>query len=715
MSGVPQIDGFEILEVLGKGGMATVWQARQISLDRPVAVKILDESLARDADDVRRFTDEARSAARLRHPGIVQVFEAGTSNGLHYFAMELVTGYTVGEWLRRKRQGLGEQQAITIAEYVVDALDYAYTKYGMIHCDIKPDNIMVNGDGTIKLTDLGLARMNLSGHKVNEVDILGTPAYMSPEQARGDQDLDCRADIYSLGATLYHIATGKMLFQGKGDEETMALQQSGTVPDAMAIDSSISPQFCQLLEKMMAKDRRNRHHSWASVAKDIAAVAAHRNLHGLPLAQGLSTMERCPERTSMTTAHDIPTLKSVHRTKRGFPLGLVIVLLIISAAAVFGLKAYKSWRHSAQEEIQRDAIDAMGGSETSNAVVSNTPPVSPKTVATPPPPAPEDTQPALTSTTVTLPDNDEARLYRAAIVWIRENPDDAKGAVDMMRKVVADSAGCAEVRKIARKKLEELEKDYQYQIDRTRVSLNARAGDLADWALYNRAIDLFENYDGPCSEETKAWRKEQVEKWKAESDAAYAARPIKAIRELASMNPAEQCTQQLEEESNELLRRVALEICDKGMPCGMALFEDELARKPALGATLTTYNMARIFVAYADAPKSYLAKYEKRIDDEIWLKLLDDSVGGVVIDVKQNGVMLRVKPAKRPVYTKSYSFDSLHPEERIRVLGGESTPAGNLLLGLQCVHGDKIRQAQGYFKALSSPVGDAFLAVLATR
>ena len=346
MNNIPQIDGFEILGVLGKGGMATVWKARQLSLDRLVAVKVLDQSLATDADDVRRFTDEARSAARLRHPGIVQVFESGTSHGFHYFAMELVTGYTVGEWLRRKRHGLGEQQAITIAEYVVGALDYAYTKFGMIHCDIKPDNIMINGDGTVKLTDLGLARMKIGGRRINEVDILGTPAYMSPEQARGDQDLDCRADIYSLGATLYHIATGRMLFQGKTDEETMALQQSGTVPDAMTLDPSISPQFCLLLEKMMAKDRRNRHASWASVAKDVAAVAARRNLHGLPLAQGLSTMERCPERAAITPKRNILVPGSFSE-KRGFPFGTIFLLLLLCGLVFLAIRAYRQFHPGA--------------------------------------------------------------------------------------------------------------------------------------------------------------------------------------------------------------------------------------------------------------------------------------------------------------------------------------------------------------------------------
>ncbi|MDD4872570.1 MAG: serine/threonine-protein kinase, partial [Kiritimatiellae bacterium] len=206
-----QITGFEILECLGQGGMATVWKARQLSLDRIVAIKVLSSRMARDVADIERFLKEAKSAAKLKHSGIIQVYDVNAENNQYYIVMEYVAGYTVGDWLRRKSI-LSEEDALLVVDSVADALDYAWNKESIIHCDIKPDNIIIDSDGTVKVADLGLAR-TISAMSTRQEDeyVMGTPAYMSPEQARGDGDLDCRADIYSLGAMLYHLVTGKIL------------------------------------------------------------------------------------------------------------------------------------------------------------------------------------------------------------------------------------------------------------------------------------------------------------------------------------------------------------------------------------------------------------------------------------------------------------------------------------------------------------------------
>ncbi|MEI7901967.1 MAG: serine/threonine-protein kinase, partial [bacterium] len=217
------LPNFEVLGLLGRGGMASVWKARQISLDRFVAIKILSPSFATDPEDIQRFRMEARSAAQLKHPGIVQVYDANFSNGVYYFVMELVDGYTMGDLLRRKGH-ISVEDTLIIAEGVEVAMDYAWSHYQLVHCDIKPDNIMVDSDGTLKVTDLGLCRSVTLVKSNNQGDadlILGTPAYMSPEQVYGSERLDCRSDIYELGATMYHMVTGRMLFQGQSDDEML--------------------------------------------------------------------------------------------------------------------------------------------------------------------------------------------------------------------------------------------------------------------------------------------------------------------------------------------------------------------------------------------------------------------------------------------------------------------------------------------------------------
>ncbi len=267
---------FEIIELLGRGGMAAVWKARQVSLDRLVAIKVLANNFSEDSEDLQRFRMEARAAARLKHPNIVQVYDANFNDGVYYFVMELVAGYTMGQLLRRKGMTT-EGDALTIAEAVSVALDYAWSAYGMVHNDIKPDNIMVDDDGSLKVTDLGLCR-SLSLHKTEKnssEEILGTPAYMSPEQVAGRHDIDCRSDIYALGATLYHLVTGHMLFEKSTPDEIVACHaDSSQAPDARQFAPGLTNNFVLLLQKMLAKDRVHRHHNWQSLIKDVVRIRA---------------------------------------------------------------------------------------------------------------------------------------------------------------------------------------------------------------------------------------------------------------------------------------------------------------------------------------------------------------------------------------------------------------------------------------------------------
>ena len=280
MSEVLHIENFEIISLLGQGGMSTVWKARQSSLDRLVAIKVLSASFATDPADIARFREEARAAGRLKHPGIVQVYDANFTNGSYYFVMELVDGYTVGEWIRRKGR-LDENDALTVAESVIASLDYAWTDFGIIHCDIKPEIIMVDADGSVKTTDLGLARAIVSMHsREQEQEVLGTPAYMSPEQISGQPDLDCRADIYALGATMYHMVTGHPLFAGEGDDdEIMQKQLVASVQSPSREAPGLSHGFVLLMAQMLAKDRKYRPQDWKAVMADIRRV---RDRHAIP-------------------------------------------------------------------------------------------------------------------------------------------------------------------------------------------------------------------------------------------------------------------------------------------------------------------------------------------------------------------------------------------------------------------------------------------------
>ncbi|NLB59953.1 MAG: serine/threonine protein kinase, partial [Lentisphaerae bacterium] len=292
----PQFPGFEIIATLPHSGMSTVYKARQLALDRLVALKTLPAALASDPADVQQFLTEARITANLKHPNIVQVHDFGqTEQGIYYFVMEFISGYSLGDWIRRT-QKLSEEHALLVAQSVAEAMQYAWQEARVVHCDIKPDNVIIDSDGTVKLADLGLAqsmRSAMDRAKTRLEIVYGTPNYISPEQSRGGTALDCRADIYSLGATLYHCLTGQMPFEDAPAATAIDLQITDQIPDALELNPHLSVAVVGLVEKMMAKDRELRQPSWEALLADIRRVLLHQKPDdGAWLPEGASTMQR---------------------------------------------------------------------------------------------------------------------------------------------------------------------------------------------------------------------------------------------------------------------------------------------------------------------------------------------------------------------------------------------------------------------------------------
>lgn len=267
-----QIPGFNILSKLGSGAMATVYKARQLSLDRTVAVKILPKRLSEDPEFVERFYREGRAAAKLNHNNIVQAIDVGEYSGNHYFVMEFVDGETVYDELTRSKV-YNEQKALDIIIQIARALEHAHAK-GLIHRDVKPKNIMITKDGTAKLADMGLAREadDAAVAAAEKGRAYGTPYYIAPEQIRGLENVDFRADIYSLGATLYHMVTGRVPFEGSSPSSIMQkhLKQPLTPPDHL--NKSLSTGLAEVVEHMMSKDRDLRYNSTSDLLIDLLRV-----------------------------------------------------------------------------------------------------------------------------------------------------------------------------------------------------------------------------------------------------------------------------------------------------------------------------------------------------------------------------------------------------------------------------------------------------------
>ncbi len=251
--------------------MGAVYKACQISLDRIVAVKVLSRRLGENDRFVRRFMREARAVARLNHPNIISGIDVGESEGWHYFVMEYVDGVTIGEILRRGG-AIDEKRALAIVTQMVEALEHAH-RHGLVHRDVKPDNIMIARDGTAKLCDLGLAKEHKDGGNSTEEGLaMGTPNYISPEQAKGETSIDIRSDIYSLGATLYHMVTATLPFDGPSPAVIMTKHLLEPLPPPRTRKKTLVRATCQVIEKMMMKRREDRYQSPAALKRDLEAL-----------------------------------------------------------------------------------------------------------------------------------------------------------------------------------------------------------------------------------------------------------------------------------------------------------------------------------------------------------------------------------------------------------------------------------------------------------
>jgi len=283
--------GFDVIEIVGEGGMGSVYKAHQRSLDRLVAIKALAPSLAPNAGDVERFKLEAKAAAQFKHPGIVQVYEAGEDHGTYFFAMEYVDGYSVGDWLNRDGR-LSDDDALIVADSVARALGHAWDTAKVVHRDIKPGNILIDEDGTVKVGDLGLVKMiGGKGLATLVADGVCSPNYCSPEQAQGLQDLDCRSDMYSLGAMLYHMVTGHAPFHDVAGTGPIVKHVTDQLDDPRSVNPEVSRNMVLLLRRLMAKDREKRQQTWDEVVEDVRSVQAGKPPH-VPLARGVETTVR---------------------------------------------------------------------------------------------------------------------------------------------------------------------------------------------------------------------------------------------------------------------------------------------------------------------------------------------------------------------------------------------------------------------------------------
>ena len=268
---------YEILELIGVGGMARVYKARCHWLNRYVAIKILRDDLAQDSEIRRRFHDESQAVAMLSHPNIVAVYDVSRSSDQEYIVMELIDGITLKQYMQRKGNKLPWREALHFITQIVKALGHAHSR-GIIHRDIKPHNIMVLRDGSVKVGDFGIARVSAGGHSTLTQEALGSVHYISPEQARGSR-IDARSDLYSAGVVLYEMITGRLPFEGD-NPVSVAIQHINSIPlSPREIDPELPEALEAITMKAMAPAPDDRYTSADEMLADLEEFRKNPNIN----------------------------------------------------------------------------------------------------------------------------------------------------------------------------------------------------------------------------------------------------------------------------------------------------------------------------------------------------------------------------------------------------------------------------------------------------
>jgi serine/threonine-protein kinase len=668
MTPVPHIENFELVAQLGRGGMAVVWKARQISLDRFVAIKVLSSSHVMDPSDVARFREEARSAGRLKHPGIVQVYDANFTDGNYYFVMELVAGYTVGEWIRRKRR-IEEADALTVAENVIHALDYAWSDFNIIHCDIKSENIMVDADGTVKITDLGLARAIVSTKaREQEIEVLGTPAYMSPEQVTGQSDLDCRADIYALGATMYHMVTGHTLFADEKQEDViMRNQLVATVPNPAHESLGLSHGFVLLLTKMLAKDRKYRQKDWKAVLADIRRVRErHEPVGPMPPARGSTILLPVSEADPVCwqAMQDSAAAQCKAQAEQQGSFGVTRVMPLVAAVLVIGLLVWCFVHGCALQGPARRVAPAQ-----------------PETVSAA-----------------------DVRCQEA-LAYARANPADWRGGLPRLEAALQDEPQAALAGE-ANTLLEELRSRRETDLQGVCGPLGQQAQELERRGREQDALQLLEHYRGAYAAETADWRKEQARLMRMRK-ASLA--PVAGRETPPDVPPPPDRPAPLSEAE-------AVALVARGVLAGESVAQlvrqtGELSTRLGNAENLEFAALQRFMGQARDMENAVLLTFQPQKGTPITVELMQSSVNGVVYEVRDGKVWLE------PVngVARSFALDEMSLVERMRRLRGVddgSNGGATLLKAIWACRARARDRARTLLLALPAPAGPALLRTL---
>jgi len=498
---------YTLVGKIGEGGMGAVYEAVQDGLGRRVALKVLPKRMTKNPQQLERFRREAHAAAVLNHPNIVMVYELDEDQGFHFFSMEYVEGDSLQDRIKNSGK-LPIKEALSIVRKIADALNYAWDRNNVIHRDIKPANILISKEGHVKLADLGLAKSTEEDSSLTRDNTaMGTPSYMAPEQGRAAKAVDCRADIYALGITLFRLVTGAVPYTGDTALAVMMAHVEEELPDARELNREISDDLWAVIQHMSAKDAEDRYQTHAELIGDLDALEAGREP---PLASGTVVPkpredDEDPEAAELTiaaertdqapsTTDDEATVPA--RTKQSILLGVGMALICVTAVIL----AVSRIRRTAEEISQRAAANASEAPDAhpEDGGADETPPGEPI----------DDTAP--TTSPVDVRNTDLARRMGAARDYVKEHPDAYDEAIRKFRAIERAGRG-TNYAAMARQERDRLEKERKTALDEAWLKLNSTVASLAAEGKFGEAFRTLSTLEGVPDFAKNAWQNGEVD------------------------------------------------------------------------------------------------------------------------------------------------------------------------------------------------------------
>jgi hypothetical protein len=684
------IGGFKLVKLIGRGGMGEVYLARQLSLDRMVALKLLSRSGSLSGDAAERFVQEIRLTARLEHPYLVTAFEAGEDAGVLYLAMAYIRGASLHEHVRR-RGPLSETDALILGRKLASALAHAWRELRLLHRDIKPSNILLDSNGEPRLADLGLAKcLDQNDGRTLAGALLGTPNYMSPEQAEGREDLDVRADIYSLGATLYTAVTGQIPYEAPSVMETLRRQAMEPLPDPRTFAPNLSDAFVELIGTLLARDRADRPKTWeALVALFDRLLTRH------PGAAGMLPIVEAPSEA----AGSLPPVPARTRSFAALAAGVVI-------AAALGVGSGLLWLRLRNAPGAGNAGPPPSLPEPSEAASDpGTTPLAAGADAINGPTAPPlPANPVEWRESDLLPGTgafgDPAqrdRVFRAfneAREWARLNPEDIDGQIERFRKVAAMAPGGPLGHRV-----QEMIRSAPAMKKRARGITEDKIRAGVDEALrtgrYDEALRRLEEFEGPFPEETRALREASLER-------------LRQAKQDAERKAAQ-------ERLDALADRVAAGVL-KGDYVAARSEADRAAADPGFAADLASVEALRSQVTdLAGVQTNLLRSFLAQKGREVTVELRAGKMETLQIADVRGGTVVGRRILKEGFIEVPFAPKDLSLREKERRLGLTTEPAATLALGLLALEGGDLPLAAGRFLGSGSALGSALVRSISAR